>query len=375
MNMIPPTEITGTLFHDSTIPEPSSRDSDGVTALTIVDSSCIEANGTYNLIFTGGSAEHNATGTYTILNNVITAVNLTYGGEYYKSTPTVATQTADGSITATWADNNYRGEWAVGTTYSINAIVYYATNHKLYKSLANTNVGYTPGGAGNESWWLEWGATERWKPFDGVTGSQAEALQAGQTITWELDPGPFDSVAILNLEATSVTVTMTDVGGAGDPVVWTPDVVDDADLYITDVVKTNFPSTYETPHLVIEITNTGETAKVGEIVVGLKESIGTTRYNPSVSIIDYSIKEVDDFGNYTVLERAYSKRLTCETTIQNDQLDATYNILADYRARAAVWVGSETYASMIVYGFYKDFSIEIPYTAVSICTLEIEGLV
>jgi hypothetical protein len=42
---------------------------------------------------------------------------------------------------------------------------------------------------------------------------------------------------------------------------------------------------------------------------------------------------------------------------------------------AAVWVGSEEYASMIVYGFYKDFSIEISYPTVSICSLEIEGLV
>ncbi len=375
MNLIPPTTITDALFDDSSIPEPSSRESDGVTALTIVDSSCVEGDGTYDLIFTGGGAAvETATGTYTIVSNVITAVNLTYGGEYYKDTPTVATQTGDGSVTATWADNNYRGEWAGGTTYSVNAIVAVLADHKLYKSLANDNVGYTPGAAGNEAWWQDYGSTERWKPFDAVTGSQAEALQAGQTIQWELDPGPIDSVALLNLEATSVTVTMTDVGGAGDPVVWSPTVYSDG-LYVTDVVKTDFPTSYLTPHLVIAITNTVETAKVGEIVVGEKETIGTMRYNPSVSIIDYSIKEIDDFGNYTVLERAYSKRLACETMIENTALDATYNTLADYRARPAVWVGSEDYASMIVYGFYKDFSIEIPYPNYSVCTLEIEGLV
>lgn len=373
MDMIPPTAITDSLFHDSSLSEPSSRESDGITGLTILDSSCEEADGTYALVFAGGDAEHVATGTYTILNNQITAVGLTYGGEYYKSQPTVQTQSGDGSIEATWADTNYRGLWSAGTTYSVNAIVCYSATHKMYKSLKNSNVGYTPGAAGNETWWLEWGSTERWMVFDAVVGSQAEALMAGQTISWELDPGPIDSIALLNIEATSITVTMTDVGGAGPPVVWNPTVYDED--YVTDVVKTDFPLTYLNPHILIEITNTGDPAKVGEIVVGVKESIGPTRFTPSISIIDYSIKQVDSFGNYTVLQRAYSKRMSCDTTLANSALDATYNKLAQYRARPAVWIGSEEFASMIVYGFYKDFMITIAYPTYSICTIEVEGLV
>ena len=380
MNLIPPIAITDTgsppLFHDSSIRELSSAETNGVTALTIADSSCVEGNGTYDLIFTGG-AVHVATGTYTILANVITAVVLTYGGEYYSSAPTVATQTADGSITATWADGNYRGAWAVGTTYSLNAIVSVVANHKLYKSLHALNIGYTPGGAGNDLWWdADYSATDRWKVFDDRVGSQAQAAQPGDTITWELDPGPIDSVAILNLEAESVTVTMTDVGGPDEltPIIWTETTIDDG-LFVSDIVKTDFPSTYSTPHLLIKIVYAAGTAKVGEIVVGLKESLGTLQYTPSVSIIDYSVKEVDNFGNYIIAERAYSKRLSCETIIENTILDATYATLATYRATAVVWVGSADYASMIVYGFYKDFSITIPYPKYSVCTLEIEGLV
>jgi|GEM_PF-1635325 len=374
MDMIPPTAITDSLFHDSSIPEPSSREANGITALTIADSSCVESDGTYPLVFAGGSATHEATGTYTISDNVITAVDLTYGGEYYQSAPTVATQSGDGSITATWVDGNYRGEWVVGTTYSINAIVSYLPNHKMYKSLLNGNVGYTPGAAGNETRWKAWGSTERWMVFDATVGSQAQALQVGQTISWELDPGPIDSMALLNIEATSITVTMTDVGGIGAPVIWSPTVYAD-DLYVTDVVKTDFPLTYLNPHILIEVTNIEDPAKIGEIVVGVKEAIGTTRSNPTISIIDYSIKQVDEFGNYTVLERAYSKRLECETRVPNSLFDATFNKAASYRARPAVWIGSEEYSSMIVYGFYVDFSLTIAYPTYSICTLEVEGLV
>jgi hypothetical protein len=266
---------------------------------------------------------------------------------------------------------SYLGTYSAGSTYSINAIVLVVAAHRLYQSLQNGNINHTPGAVGSETWWLDYGACDRWKVFDAKVGSQAELADS---ITYELDPGPIDSVAILNLEAASVTVTMTDVGGAGPPVIWTTTTLIDG-LFVSDIVKTDFPLAYLTPHLLIEITYTGHTAKVGEIVVGVYESIGSMKYAPEVGITDYSVKSVDTFGNYTVLERAYSKRLSCETSILNTLLDATYNVLAGQRAAPAVWVGSADYASMIVYGFYKDFSITIPYKNYSLCTLEIEGLV
>jgi hypothetical protein len=372
MNMIPPIAITAAMLHASSITEPSSSESNGVTALTIVDSSCVEGDGTYALVFTGGTPSHTATGTYTILSNVITATNLTYGGEYYTSAPTVATQTADGSITATWVDGNYRGEWAVGSSYSVNAIVSYLPGHRMYKSLQNLNIGYTPGGVGNSTWWQDWGATERWSVFDEAVGSQAEFHDQ---ITYELWPtGPIDSVALLNIEADSITVVMKDGHDGAVVKTWHEHTLVDG-LFVSDVVDTSFSSAIADPHILVSIDYAGGTAKIGEIVVGLKESLGDTKVNPSVGITDYSIKEVDAFGNYTVTERAYSKRLSCETIIPNTSLDATYNILAQYRALPAVWVGSEDYASMIIYGFYKDFSIELAYPSYSICTLEIEGLV
>jgi len=271
------------------------------------------------------------------------------------------------------ADVNYRGEWNAGVTYTVNALVIVVADHKRYISLQNGNVGYTPGGAGNEAWWSDDGYTDRWKVFDAVVGSQATLTSA---ITYELDPGPIDSVALLNIEAGTTTVTMTDVGGAGDPIIWTETTKVDG-MLVSDVAYTDFPLTYLTPHIVIELSipATGDSVKIGEIIVGQKESLGNTKYIPSVGITDYSIKEVDDFGNYTVLERAYSKRLSCATNILNTQLDAVYNVLASYRAQPVVWIGHEDYASMIVYGFYKDFSIEIAYLKYSVCTLEIEGLV
>jgi len=90
-----------------------------VTSLSIVDSSCTESNGTYALIFTGANAIP-ATGTYTIAASIITAVTLTYAGEGYLSTPTVATQSGDGSITAE-VDHNSLWNYLGGRMYEDQA--------------------------------------------------------------------------------------------------------------------------------------------------------------------------------------------------------------------------------------------------------------
>jgi hypothetical protein len=269
--------------------------------------------------------------------------------------------------------SGYLGEWVDHTTYSINSIVLVAASHKLYISLANTNIGYTPGGAGNDAWWLEYRMTERWLPFDGKVTNQAAAATS---IVYELLPGvAIDSMSLHNIEAETVTVVLKDGLHGATLETWTEDTYDNTlDLYSSDIVKTDFLYSAN-PHFTITLANSLTTAKVGEIVIGNKEDIGTTQYTPTIGIIDYSVKEVDTFGNYTILERAYSKRLTCSTVVLNTLLDHTYNILAARRALASVWVGSDLYASMIVYGFYKDFSIVLSYPTFSICELEIEGLV
>ncbi len=87
-------------------------------SLTIADSSCVEANGTYDLIFTGANKTA-ATGTYTIATNIITAVSLTSGGIGYVSTPTVATQTGDGSVTAAMVSVKWKDTDGTETTLTV----------------------------------------------------------------------------------------------------------------------------------------------------------------------------------------------------------------------------------------------------------------
>ena len=288
------------------------------------------------------------------------------------------TTITEGMITACNVPETDYAAWAVGTAYTVGTRCIYS--HKIYECLVD-NTGYQP--SGFPAKWLDCGYDNRWRMLDALVGSQTtQANSISVTIT----PGIIDSIALMDMDATSVTVTMTD---PVEGVVYAEsiDLVDktfivDAYTYffepiITDdtVVLLGVPA-YANASIEIVISNPDGTAKIGTLVVGAKKDLGGTRYDPTISITDYSKKDTDDFGNYTVVQRAFSKRLTCEIWLKNSQVDDIARTLAGYRASPVVWVGTDdgTFSAMIIYGFYKSFSITIPYPDDSLCSLEIEGL-
>ena len=70
-----------------------------VSQIVINDAACVEADGTYALIFTAGGGT-GAAGTYKVEGNTIKWVSLSSGGIGYTSVATVATQSGHGSIQA-----------------------------------------------------------------------------------------------------------------------------------------------------------------------------------------------------------------------------------------------------------------------------------
>ncbi|NBS93785.1 MAG: hypothetical protein EBT27_08685, partial [Betaproteobacteria bacterium] len=82
-------------------------------------------------------------------------------------------------------------------------------------------------------------------------------------------------------------------------------------------------------------------------------------------------------GRTTFTRRAFSKRMSGQFMVANDRINSVQRILADLRAVPSVYIGSEDaqYAPLVVYGFYRDFSIDIAYPTTSLCRIEVEGLI
>ena len=235
-------------------------------------------------------------------------------------------------------------------------------------------------------WWRAISSTNRWKAFDNKVGSQ---VSQADLISFSITPGLIEAMAFLNLEASAITITVTDTGEGVvyDETInlvmtdaWGISLIYDWYSYffgtapkITDAVKLDLPP-YLSATIAIAISNPGLTAKVGEIVFGIKGDLGVSKYGTILSVIDYSTKSADADGNFTITERAYSKRMSVPMRLSNFVRDEVFRKLAEYRATALVWINSEDYASEIVFGFYKDFSIVVNYLNYSDCEIEIEGL-
>jgi hypothetical protein len=129
----------------------------------------------------------------------------------------------------------------------------------------------------------------------------------------------------------------------------------------TNIVRTNLAvigaPPISTAFITIIVNNTGGTAKVGEIVVGLKFPIGVMQYQHSFSTHDYSRKTEDAFGNMEIDEGDYKTRLECDLKIKNTIRAEVHRQVIMYRATPAVWVGSEADrdSDLILYGYYESF--------------------
>lgn len=272
--------------------------------------------------------------------------------------------------------------WSNTTTYAKDAIVRGSaagTTHSLYQSLQASNTGHA---VTDPVWWVEMGPTNRWAMFDGSNTTQTERADTVEVVLNTVSR--IDSLALLNISAGSARVTMTD---PTEGVVYdqTFDLISDSGIidwwsYFfepisrkTDLVVSGLPP-YASASVKVTLSDVGSVVKIGTLVIGLAKEIGDTAMGASVGIQDYSRKEQNAFGDFVLVERAYSKRANFTVWVPRGLTDELQRLLASYRATPIVYVGSDVFGSTVLFGFYRDFSISIDYPTHSICSLEIVGL-
>lgn len=84
------------------------------------------------------------------------------------------------------------------------------SSHKVYESLQAGNTGNTP--HKSPTWWLDLGATNRWKPFDRSISSQAENADSMQYVIQV--NGRADGVALMNVSGSEVVISARVAGMA-----------------------------------------------------------------------------------------------------------------------------------------------------------------
>ena len=276
---------------------------------------------------------------------------------------------------------NANADYNAGTSYSIgNRVTYLET---IYESLVNANLGNTPSTSPTQ--WVEIGPSNKRAMFDTQVSTQTTRATP---LTVTVAPGtPFNSLALLNMYGTSVSITVTD--GAGGPTVYsqTISLVDDfaVDWYMYffeptalrgDVVLTDIPP-YPSGRITVSLSAGSGNVSIGSMLFGTFYELGGTEYGAGAGIRDYSVKETDEFGVTTFVQRAFSKRMEAQIFVENNRLTFMSRILSELRATPSVWIGADDdrFSPLTMLGFYRDFNIDIAYPEHSLCRLEIEGLI
>jgi len=120
--------------------------------------------------------------------------------------------------------------------------------------------------------------------------------------------------------------------------------------YITELTYDILPNANS---LTIQINNQNSTAKLGFVAIGTSKILGLTKAEWSDGITDYSVKNIDDFGNATIVERDYSKKGEFVIYVANKNSTRIKNILTKERSRKCIFIINQ---DNIIYGFLKDWS-------------------
>ena len=267
--------------------------------------------------------------------------------------------------------------WNAATAYAEGDRVILTSTHSIYQRLvAGTTAGSPDVDPAN---WQRVGPTNRWAMFDRAVGSLSTAT-GSMTVT--LAPGMVRGFALVDVNASTAVITMT----AGAETVYSrtvdlrdgTNIIDWESYFFGDFLRrktlilTDLPP-YGEAHVTVTISG-GGTVSVGTVVVGSLFDLGISTHGMSLGIVDYSVKSTDAFGVTSVVERAWAKRMTVPVVLDTFKVDEVHRRLASIRAVPVIWIGGDQLDQSVIYGFFKDWSIDVAYAAISYCSLTVEGL-
>ena len=279
-------------------------------------------------------------------------------------------------------ENDY-AEWSSATTYSTGQRVIVLSTHKIYESLINSNLNNNPV-TDDGTKWLDLGATNRWRAFDKRIGNKVTQLD---TIQYVLsDPNSnVTSVALFGLVGISANVTVVsnsvEVYNQTFSLTDNRNIVDwytyffEEQVQLEEALFLNIPPYLGATVTITVTAATGTNAELGQIVFGFLSDLGLTNYGTVVSIEDFSRKETDAFGNFFVVERAFSQIADFDVQFETRNTRKIQQTLSQFRATPIVYIGNPdaSYAT-IIYGFYRRFDLTLETPSLSFGAIEVEGL-
>jgi len=285
-----------------------------------------------------------------------------------------------GQLTTTNVVNEV-ADWSAGT-YNLGEQAVDA--NQVYKVVADPSTTDQPtvGAVADPPTWVLMGWSKQYRMFrDGRDSFSSRDESIDVTLNFaEI----ITTVGALGLQGVSATLTVVDSveGTVYDETISLVDIgVDDWWEYFFSPYEFNDTVIFDNMppypgadiNLSVDSATAGDETRAGRIIVGFEHPLGVTNYGTSVSILDYSTKERDGFGNLTLVPRRTVRLVDYDVKVDTYKVDSVVRALERIAATPTLFIGDELYSSSVTFGVYRDFTQGIDTPSISDLTIQVEG--
>ena len=291
----------------------------------------------------------------------------------------------DAILTSSTCAEPYATETAynASTNYHLGDVAVVAADHRTYQSLQDGNMGHTP--ISSPTWWLDIGASNRWKMFDLLRNTQTEQASP---LTVVIAPGVrINSLALLGLVADSVTISAT--SGGVSVYTNTQNLINREVLSWYDYFFSPFstrPSTilFDLPPIInaiftVTITRATGNVKCGSLAVGTFVYIGDTQYSAESDALNFSTVDRDSVGNSILIPSRTIPKSNQTISCKKERVNKVRELRELLNAAPAIWSGLDDYTddyfdALLILGYYRQFTINLEHPSDALITLALEEI-
>lgn len=268
-------------------------------------------------------------------------------------------------------------EWTVGATFLNGEVIRWG--HYLYKYTGVSGTNSTNNPTIDTLQWEYYRASNYYSMIGGNTKDQT--INA-DTIDVTIDLNRYDTISLLNMDAESVELTITDN--------ITSDILLNTMYDLTYREVTNYTQFFFAPFKYrrriyipipfysqararIEINKIGGVAKCGRLIVGRSEDLGITLFGITADLDTYSREELTSFGDIIQVSDNPTYRNTFRIKVPSQNFEYLKDLRKDLDFIQVLFIGDEEdnsrFQSLLSYGYWENASIPLDNPVLSEMTL------
>ena len=273
-------------------------------------------------------------------------------------------------------------EFVAGTLYDLGAEVKVSAENNLYKCLTKDTTEVPTGNKTTENW-LFLGKTNPYKMFDEKYKSRTVKESGNLVVTIKMkQDGGFskvsDGIALLNVSASKIRIVGVREGETicdeefdmGVLDLFSPcmilncnfgQIVYKKNLILTPLKDKDGLIVYGcriTEYTITFVPIDDETpAACGVCILGKMQYFGKTLMNPKKSLVNYDVKDTNEYGDTAVVSRGFSNNYNFSFVGKNDIMQVADETLTELRSTPLIYVVTDDQILASVFSGYGMVSI------------------